>query len=147
MSLDLVTVLPNEGLGDLKFGMTRKEVKALIGEPDEIENSPFYEDEESVEMWHYDKHDFSIVFENDPKSTLEYIATSSPDTILCGEKLINKTYDEVLKFLEKTDCGKYEKEEFEEGGDMVTLLYFNENQVNLWFDDGILTEIQWNIII
>lgn len=142
MSINLLTIVPNEGLGDLKIGMTRKEVKALIGTPDEVENAPFYDDEGPVEIWHYDEHDISIVFNNDPKSTLDSIAITSPETTLYGKNIIDKTFVDVMQILEEENLGEYEREDFDEDGEQITLLCFNDEQMELWFENGKLSEIK-----
>ena len=147
MELDLITINPNEGLGSLKFGMTRQEVKKLVGEPDEIEKSFYASDNgDAVDIWHYDKHDFSIIFNKDPKSKLEYIASSSHELVIWDSKLINKSFEEVLEFISQNKCGEYEIETFSEDGEDFTLLFFPNCEVNFWFDNNILTEIQWNIM-
>ncbi len=148
MSNDFQTILPGEGFGELRFGMSRAEVKKVVGAPDEIEEIPFSDEDENdtIETWHYDKHDFSLSFEKSMDNRLASIATSSPDAKLHGEFLVDKTKDEVLAALKKMDIGEFEEELIEEDADTtVTLISLYDAGVNLWFENDYLTEIQWGI--
>ena len=37
MNKNITTILPNIGLGDIKFGLNRNQVKEILGEADEID--------------------------------------------------------------------------------------------------------------
>ena len=147
MELNFTEVIPQEGLGDLKFGMTRNEVKKLLGEPDEIENmndiDDEMDDEEPDYVWHYDELEISISFGNHPQSVMKYIAASSPDVELWGEKLINRNFKDVLKVITQNNAGKYETQKFEEDGSTIIFLFFPDIETGFWFENDYLTEIQW----
>ena len=66
MKKEIKEIIPGVGLGTLKFGMTRDDVKKLVGKPDEVENLPGFEEEvnDELESWHYDEHEFSLVFDD-----------------------------------------------------------------------------------
>jgi hypothetical protein len=144
MNNDFVTILPGEGFGKLRFSMTRDEVVNVAGKPDEIED--FTYSGETVETWHYDKYDFSISFEKNLDSSLDSIAISSPDALLNGERLIDKTKSEVVQILNKMNITDFEEETVEEDQDTtVTLLSFYDLGLILWFENDFLTEIQLGI--
>lgn len=52
-----------EGIGELKFGMTKDQVSSLLGKPDEIENIPGIDEEVNDDLvsWHYDNLEISLV--------------------------------------------------------------------------------------
>ena len=54
-----------EGIGELKFGMTKDQVSSLLGKPDEIENIPGIDEEVNDDLvsWHYDNLEISLVFD------------------------------------------------------------------------------------
>ena len=80
------------GLGDIKFGISREDLKKIAGEPTEIDtfNASGDEDEYLTESWHYDEQEFSVSFDEEDNWRLTTISTSSENAIL-GEKLIGKS--------------------------------------------------------
>ena len=56
----LKNITPGIGLGVLRFGMTREQIKQLLGAPDEIVN-----EEADSETWHYDELDLSLNFDQE----------------------------------------------------------------------------------
>jgi len=144
MSNDFVTILPGEGFGKLRFNMTRDEVRNVAGKPDEIEEFVF--SGETVETWHYDKYDFSLSFEKELDNRLASIAISSPDALLNGERLIDKTKPEVVQMLKKMNITDFDEEIVEEDPDtIVTLLSIYDLGLIFWFENDFLTEIQLGI--
>src|SRR5690554_6076194 len=120
------------GLGALKFGMTREEVKAALGEPNEIENyNPLEEDEGQSEAWHYDEMELSANFDEEDNFKLTSLAVSSPDYLFEGVNLIGLSQEEVMQQIEMMDLGEVEMEDVA------------EESLNLWFEEGQLSEIQW----
>ena len=90
MKKEIKEIIPGVGLGTLKFGMTRDEVKKLVGKPDEVENLPGFEEEvnDELESWHYDEHEFSLVFDADYDWRLVSIAVSDPYFTFHGKNII-----------------------------------------------------------
>ena len=73
------------------------------------------------------------------------ISVSSDHYLFEGEKLIGLSRDKVDKQHKKMDLSsKWEEfKEIEEGGDLLT----NEEEgLSFWFEDGILIEIQWEVV-
>lgn len=133
------------GLGEIKFGMTRDQVKAILGEPDDVDQ---YSDSDiegdSSESWHYDEREISLSFDEDTDWKLVTIAVSSPDYVLNSKKIIGMHKDEFFAWAEKLQLGDYDEEDWssEEIPDH-TLISYSEQQVNFWFEADELTEIQW----
>jgi hypothetical protein len=131
------------GIGSIRFGMNRDEVKAILGEPDEIE---VFEEEDpeldSTIVWHFDDVEMSISFGDD--DMLLAIAISNEDVMLAGKKLMGLPINEITEFVKEFDLGEMEiEEQAEEDGVKSTLVSLWESAMNLWFEDDELTEIQW----
>jgi len=133
------------GLDNLQFGMTREAFKAIMGEPDEvevIENEDFPEDQS--EVWHYDEVELSASFDKLEDWRLTSLAVSSPDYTFEGIDLIGLSQQEVMEQVEIMELGDISIEELSEdeanSQQIVTLL---DVSLNLWFDNGVLSEIQW----
>ncbi|MFA6401982.1 MAG: hypothetical protein WCX31_10205 [Salinivirgaceae bacterium] len=136
------------GIGPLRFGMEREEAKKLMGEPDEVEE---YDETEDMlgrsEIWHYDDQEISLSFEEGEEWTLVAIATSSEDVTIAGKKMIGLAKEEVFKFATEFQLGEMEEEQLtDEDGISSTVLSFYESGMNLWFEDNLLSEIQWGAL-
>jgi hypothetical protein len=134
-----------KGVDNLQFGMTREEFKAIMGEPDEIEvmeNEDLAED--TSEAWHYDEIELSASFDQMEDWRLTSLAVSSKEYTFEGVDLIGLSQQEVMDQIEMLGLGDVSIEELSDDEDnsqqIATLL---DVSLNLWFDNGILSEIQW----
>lgn len=136
-------VVLGQGILGVSFGMTRDEVKSILGEPDEIET---YDDEEEGESvaWHFDEYELSATFDEADDYRLTSLAVSSPDYLFEGINLIGLSTEEVIQQLEIMDLGDVSIEEIsdEEIPDQQVATIIDAS-LNLWFEGGLLTEIQW----
>jgi len=141
-------IIIGQGLGPIKFGMTREQVEALLGEPDEvIENVDIDEDlDDESEDWHYDELEISATFDILDGWRLSTLATSSEDATLNGRKLIGMERNQLLETLQ--DMG-FENLVFEDWSDDEStdhqLVQCDDAAMNFWLDDGELNEIQWGV--
>ncbi|MCG8702131.1 MAG: outer membrane protein assembly factor BamE [Bacteroidales bacterium] len=131
------------GLGLLKFGMTRKEVEELLGKPDETEQYN-YADDINTEAWHYDEHEFSVSFDEEEDWRLITIAISSEDCEFRGKKLIGMSQDETIAQIKELNIKDFEIEDCStDDYPNHELIAVDELCINFWFDEGMLSEIQW----
>jgi hypothetical protein len=135
-----------QGFGSIRFGMDRDEVKKIAGEPDEIENYQHDEvDGGKAEAWHYDETEVSFAFEEFNNWKLTSIAVSGLDFELKGKKLMGLQIDEVVKIIKSLNIGEVEKEDYSsEDSPELQLITIEDAGLNFWFDEGVLTEIQWS---
>jgi hypothetical protein len=135
-----------KGFGAILFGMTRDEVKKLAGEPDEIESYDHDDvDGGKAEAWHYDDPEISFSFEEFNDWNLTSIAVSAPDFKLEGKMLMGLKIDEVTKILKEMKIGEVELVDYSSADSPdLHLVTIDEAGLNLWFDEGVLTEIQWS---
>lgn len=145
MNKELKTIQAGQGLGSIKFGITRDELKKLIGEPDEVDSFSHSEDEDDVtEAWHYDMLELSASFDQMESWRLVTLSVSSPKYLFEGRSLIGlerKELIDVLQSLGLTDL-EYEDWSSAESPDHK-LIASEEASMNFWLDEGVLSEIQW----
>ncbi|MDR0304125.1 MAG: hypothetical protein LBH98_05055 [Chitinispirillales bacterium] len=146
------TIELGRGIGnELLFGSRFGEVKSVLGEPDEVDNSqvPGFDEEEHGDtvVWIYDKFGISLYFDEEDEWRLGTIETDNEELTLNGEILIGRSFFEVKKILENMDVGEIAEEKFpvEETNGVETLLLFSDSKcLNIWFESGVCTEIQWS---
>lgn len=145
MKVNITDIKIGLGLGDIEFGITKEKLKYLLGEPDEIDsyNASGDDDGYLTESWHYDEHEFSVSFDEEDNWKLTTISISSPECTFKGNQLIGKNIDDVLQMIEKEDLGENELEELSEEGIDQKLVSYVSSSLNLWFEDDLLSEIQW----
>lgn len=144
---EMKDIKPGEGLGIIKFGMTRAQVQALLGEPDDMDAYADPDLDYASESWHYDELEVSLTFDEDVDWKLVTIAVSSPDYELHNKKLIGLSTEALLEAVKDLELGEYETEDWssEEVPDHK-LISFPGPQLNFWLEDGELTEIQWGLL-
>jgi len=135
------------GIGELKFGATPEMVIKVIGEPGEKKKVKFSgEDPEFFsEEWHYDEKELSLGFDMLDKLELSTISVSSEQYTLEGEKLIGLEKEEVMSLIEKMDINP-DWTELEEDDPASTTITNEEDGISLYFEDGLLSEIQWEML-
>lgn len=139
----MIDIKPGEGFGKVLFGMTREQVREILGSPDEIETET--EDGENMEHWHYDQHEMSVLFSGADGWKLLSFAVGNPLCTLEGEKLIGLNETQLHDALERLGISEeleYEDISSDEFPDHI-MVYCNELAMNFWLDAGILSEIQW----
>lgn len=145
MIKEIKEVIPGVGLGSLKFGMSRDEVKALLGKPDDVESVPGFDEEvnDELESWHYDEHEFSIVFDADYDWKLVSIAISDPYFTFHGESLIGMSREKVMDFVKKHDIEISGVEDLsDDENPELELVESEEMGLMFWFDGDIAIEMQ-----
>ncbi len=148
MNVNLSDIKIGKGLGDIQFGCTKEKLKYLIGAPEEIDsyNASGEEDGYLTESWHYDEYEFSVSFDEEDNWKLTTISISSPEAKFNGNQLIGKGIDEVLEALKDEDFGENELDDLSDDNIDQKLISFIAASLNLWFEDGALSEIQWGVL-
>lgn len=143
---NLSSIEEGQGLGDLKFGLKREDVEALLGAPDEKESFSYSEDEDEdlTENWHYDDLELSISFDEEDDYRLGTISVTSNRYLLKGFSPIGLSKEELQTKLAEhgTDDLEYEDWSSEESP-AHELLASDSLGINFWFDENELSEIQW----
>ncbi len=135
-----------EGLGSIKFGITRDQLAEILGQPDEKDGFSYEGgEEEDTEAWHYDELELSFSFDKDDDWRLGTIASSAANTTFEGEKVIDLDTDSLMNLLAIKGYKNAVLEDLSTdelpNHSVVTL----ENEsINFWFEEGELSEIQWS---
>ena len=136
-----------KGINTIIFGCKRELLKRTLGEPTEKEIYNATEEEDyQTEDWHYDELETSFSFDEEDGWRLTTIATSSPEATIKGKKLIGLSVDEALAQTEGMDLGDNQLEDFSDEGENQKLISFLDTGINLWFEDDVLSEIQWAVL-
>ena len=144
MKEELKHIVPGVGLGNLKFGMIRDEVKNLLGEPNDIDEYSYSDDDNDLtEDWYYDDLYLSIGFDEEDNWKLVTIAVNSTFYEFDNNQLIDLDKDKVVDLLTKSNIIDLEFEQW--SGDESsnnTLISSEKNGLNIWLDNEKVTEIQ-----
>jgi len=143
--MEHLDIKPGIGLGDIKFGMSREQVKAIMGEPDETEQFSYSDtDEDITESWHYDEYELSIGFDEDADWRLMTFAVSSDDYKLQGKKLVGKKQSDLMNALKELKIENLETEDASTPENPNCLyLISEEKSISFWIENGKVSEIQW----
>ena len=138
---NLTEIYPLKGLGEISFGFTRNQVKSILGEPSEIDTFQYDDDDddELTESWHYDEKEISLSFDEVEDWKLVNIAISSDNFTLNSKTIIGLKKNELKELLTSLDLGTV-NDDVE--NNVVSII---EKQLNFWFDEGEVAEIQWNV--
>jgi len=141
---EIKEIIPGKGLGILKFGMTRDQVKLILGNPDEVDNE-FTDgiEGEDTESWHYDELELSMEFSESTEWRLISIATSADFTEFGSESLIGMKKAALKKLLNGMGIHDLTEDKIEDDEDSQLILTSDETGLNFWMEEDQLTEIQW----
>ncbi|MCW3804682.1 hypothetical protein [Plebeiibacterium marinum] len=138
-------ILIGKGYEDIRFGMTRSEIKKVLGEPDEVDQYASSEEaDDNTEAYHYDEIELSVSFDEVDEWKLSSIAVSDPEATLEGQKLLGVSEKELLAKVEGLELGEYEKEDISspESPDNEVISFY-DSSVNFWMENGKVSEIQF----
>ncbi len=137
-------IVPNVGVGDLKFGMKREEVIALLGEPDEREMELYdTEDGRSLESYEYHELDLIASFDEGDDWSLISIELESDFYQLEGKSIVGLKKEKLTAILTAIGVSDIEIADPEEHGvpesDLLSIPSLN---MNLWVEKNKVLEIQ-----
>ena len=134
------------GLGNLKFGMTKSEVKLMLGEPSYIDKySHSDSDHDLTESWQYDELELSISFDEEEDWKLTMMSVNSNFYEFEGKSLIGKSEYEIRKDLASLKIkDAYLEDVSEHNNENHKVIEIDDKSINFWFIDGVLDEIQWS---
>lgn len=136
-------LLLGKGIGEIVFGMSRNDIENILGKPDEVESIRYSDDERSVTWYYYDKA-LDFTFDSTDDYKLSYITTDSNEYHIEKKIKVGLKYDELLDFIEELELGLYDIEDMSsEDLQHQLLISFDSKSLNLWFDNKVLTEIQF----
>jgi len=132
-----------EGLGPIKFGMTSEQVKALVGESEEVDVEEI--DEESYTVWHYHTAGYSLFFDPLEDDRLFALEVSESEVELKGQPLFDLDESALKSYLKQQGFSKPETEKFDDG---EYRLSYEDEFIDFHFDeDGQLLALHMSVPI
>ena len=146
MKKELKDIKPGYGLGVLKFGMSRAEVKLMLGEPSFTDKYSHSDNENDLtESWEYDDLELSLSFDEEESWKLTMMSVNSDFYEFEGKSLIGKAEKDILTELASLKLEDiYLEDVSDRDGDNHKVIEIDEKSINFWFVDGVLDEIQWS---
>lgn len=138
-------IVIGKGLGRIQFGLDREDVLEILGPPTEKE---FEADEfGESESWHYDHLDLSLLFDGNNYWQLISMSVTSDAYTFCGIHPIGMDKDAFITHMHSKDM-EVESLEFmkNDGGTFQELLCMDEEALDIWVDNGIISELQWGAV-
>ena len=133
------------GMGPLRFGTSMDEVRTLLGEPEEIDES---EDDDDFEhqAWNYygDDHLLSLYFDREDDFRLSCIETDHPGLRLFGEPIHGRPLDQITALMQQHGSAQPEMETME-GGEVR--LSYEKSMIDMYFEDGMLQFVNFGVFI
>ncbi len=145
MSQDLGTIKPGIGLGVIRFGMKREQIRLILGNPEEVDN--FYLDNEEKcesESWYYDSIGLSLSFESEEDWKLITIEVDSGEYNLHGHTILGISKSKLYTILESLNISDLNEEVTPlDESEIHELISSDSNEINFWLEEEIVSEIQW----
>jgi hypothetical protein len=132
-----------KGLGKIKFGLTMDEVKEMLGEPEEVEESTD-EDEFEHQAWNYWEEGYSLYFDKEDDYRLSCIETANRDMQLWDERIFEMSQDQIKALFADHNIGNVDEEEMETG---ETRISYEKEMIDMYFDDDQLIAINFGVFI
>ena len=132
-----------KGIGNIIFGYSMDQVKDLMGEPEEVEESD-EDDEFEHKAWNYWEQGYSFFFDREDDYRLSCIQTENPEVILFGKKVFDLPAAELKNLLKENGLTDFETEKLETG---ETRLSFEREMIDLYLEDDQLLAINFGVFI
>ncbi|HJW92459.1 MAG TPA: hypothetical protein VJ901_02470 [Thermoanaerobaculia bacterium] len=140
---DLFTIKPGVGVGDLRFGATRDEVRTIAGPPSETLPS---EEDAGSELWIYEDSAIALGFVAEENMRLVSCETYSMKASFKGETLVGFDRESAEAALERAgaDEGVFIAEDEEEGGGQIAVPRL---ALSLWFGEHAVESVGWGVFV
>lgn len=131
------------GMGPLKFGASMDEVRALMGEPEEIEESED-DDEFEHQAWNYLEEGYSLYFDREDDYRLSCIETDHPGIRLFGEAIHGKSPEQIQELMQRHGFEQSEIEKMDTG---EVRLSYEKEMIDMYFDEDQLQFVNFGVFI
>lgn len=136
-------ILLKKGLGDVHFGCTPEVIRAVYGEPEEVEELESAIDGvvESI-VWNYPDEGLNFFFDAaNGEPALSTIESDNLETVLFNSRIFNITKENIISLLKDNRYGEMEEDDETWGEHRVT---FEDAQIDFYFADQELTLVSWS---
>lgn len=140
---ELIELKPKFGLGALKFGSSKEQVKALLGEPEEEEKIDEAEEYKTL-IWHYWDQGVSVFFDEAHHNRVTSLEVDNCDTELWGKKIFHMKEAEIIALFKEHSFTELDTEDCDWGERRVS---FDDAFVDLYFEDNELSSINFGVVM
>ncbi|MDF1549490.1 MAG: hypothetical protein P1P88_16815 [Bacteroidales bacterium] len=135
-------IILGKGIGNILLGMKKEQVENILGQPDDMEEIDYDDGEKSLTYYYYDLA-LDLTFESDDDDRLSFISVENDEFSIENKIKVGQSKDVVLKACKELAFGEPEIEDLssEDIPNQELIALENEN-VNFWFTDDTLDEIQ-----
>ena len=140
--IDLGTIRPGVGVGELRFGATRDEVRQAAGEPSEVVPS---EEDAGGELWIYEWAGIALGFAAEHDLRFVSCETFNVTAAFNGETLVGLDRESAEAALERAgaDEGAFRADDDDEGNGQIAVPRL---ALSLWFDEGAVESVGWSVL-
>ncbi|SDY03679.1 hypothetical protein [Hymenobacter psychrophilus] len=131
------------GMGPLKFGASQDEVRSLMGEPEEIEESE-EEDEFEHQAWNYLDEGYSLYFDREDDYRLSCIETDHPGIRLYGEAIHGRSPEQIQELMKGHGHEHSEIEKMDTGEMRIS---YEKEMIDMYFEDEELQFVNFGVFI
>ena len=140
-------IVPNVGFDNVKFGIAMDVFVDKFGEPEEVES--IGEDEDyATTVLHYWEKSLSIFFVGVSNPVLAGIETDHPDSTLYGEKIMDKSKEDIIALMKKNGLSSYDEgdDEYASENEIVRISY-DKSMMDFFFQDNQLIFMNFGVMV
>jgi hypothetical protein len=131
-----------KGFGNIKLGMKEADIEKILGEPDDVDEI-VYPDGEVSKTYNYEQLGIDLTFESDNENRLSYISFFDEQFHIMEKIRIGIGKEKIKELARKKEFSEpiledLSDEEFPDN----ELMSFDRENLNLWFTQEMLDEIQ-----
>jgi hypothetical protein len=131
-------IKPKIGIDKLKFGMFRKDVLGILGNPDRIMTDEYDENEQKLE---WNKLKLRLTFQLDENDRLTYFVSKNPNLNYNGQKLIGIDTEMVKNKIFSELATEWEIEDYE----LFQTHFYEPFWLTLHSEFGEISEIEMGV--
>lgn len=140
--MDLQIAL-KKGMGEIHFGCTPEKVRAIYGEPDDVEEleNAIDGNVESI-VWNYPEAGLNFFFDAaNGEPTLSTIESDNLETVMFNARIFNIRRDKLITLMKENGFKDMDEDDETWGEHRVT---FEDAQIDFYFADQELTLVSWS---
>lgn len=138
-----IQIILKKGLNDIHFGCTPEVVRAIFGEPEDVEEleNAIDGNVESI-VWNYPDDGLNFFFDAaNGEPDLSTIESDNLETVLFNSKIFNVTKDHIIALMTENGYTDLDEDDETWGEHRVT---FEDAQIDFYFADQELTLVSWS---
>ncbi len=142
-------IIPNTGLGAIKFGSGMESFVEKYGEPEDLDSID-EGDDFSTTVLHYWKSGYSIFFVGTANPVLAGIETDHIESDLFGEKILGKTKEGIISLMKENGYATYEAEDEEysnNDNEKDLRISYENSMMDFFFRDNMLVYMNFGVMV